>query len=173
MPDISLATVIGLSGAALGVCWPLMRTRAGMLGAQLAGGCCFVVHFALIAAWTAASINVLAAFQAAAAIPLGNRPGFRLIYIATVPLIAIAVAATWHGLPSAFAGLSVLMISIARYQLDVIRFRQMMLIGMALWLAHDLLVWSVPGMLSDLFSIMSIVWMLIWNSDRSRSLVQP
>jgi hypothetical protein len=162
----SFATLIGLTGAALGACWPLMRTRSGMLALQLASGCCFIVHFALIEAATASAINVLAALQAAAAIPLGHRPGFRLVYLATAPPIAVAVLATWQGFSSVFAGLAAVMISIGRYQLNVTAFRRLMLVGMSCWLAHDVLVWSVPGMLSDLFAIASSIWMLVGKGAR-------
>lgn len=140
---------IGLIGSAGGMAWPLFRTRAGMLVAQLVANLAFTVHFLLLEAATAAVMNGLSALQVGAALPLGQRPAFRWLYLAVLPLIAVALAVTWNGLPSLFAAAGAALISIGRYQTNVLRFRVLMTVALPLWLGHNALVGSVPGMLSD------------------------
>jgi hypothetical protein len=52
------------------------------------------VHYAGIGALTGGVMALLAGAQALAAIPLGSRPGFRFVYLLTLPLIVAAVVAT-------------------------------------------------------------------------------
>lgn len=153
MPDIPsaelLAPIVGFAGTAAGMGWALFRGRVAMLAVQLAASVLFALHFALLGAATGSLMNVLAAVQAAAAIPLGTRPGFRYVYLAVLPLIATGLAATWHGVPSAFAAAGLAFVSLGRYQTDVRLFRLCMAVALPCWFGHNLLVMSVPGMLSD------------------------
>lgn len=144
------AQAIGLLGLAGGATWPLFPTRAGMLLAQLAAGMCFAVHFLLLGAETAAALNLLSAVQAGIALPLGERPLFRRLYLAMLVPIAAILVFTWTGLPSLFAAGAAAMISIARYQTNVLRFRGVTLLALPLWFVHNAMVGSVPGMISDL-----------------------
>ncbi len=156
-----LAQGIGLAGSAGGMCWPLFRSRLGMLLAQLATNLCFALHYALLDAGTGCAMNLLAAAQVGAAIPLGTRPGFRLVYLAVLPFIAAGVALTWNGLPSAFAAAGFALVSVARYQLDVWRFRLIMAVALPFWFGHNVLVASVPGMLSDVVGMALNLAMLV------------
>jgi len=144
-----LAQGIGLAGTACGMSWPLFRSRLGLLLGQLATNLCFALHYALLGAGTGCAMNLLAAAQVAAAVPLGTRPGFRLVYLAVLPVIAAGVALTWNGVPSAFAALGFGFVSLARYQTAVRPFRLAMAAAIPCWFGHNLLVGSVPGMLSD------------------------
>lgn len=148
-----LAQAIGLVGAAAGMSWALFRSRFGMLMAQLVAGVAFAGHFALLGATTGAVMNVLATFQVAAAIPLGTRPGFRIVYLALLPLIAVAALLTWSGVPSLFAALGFAFVSLSRYQVSVVPFRLFMAVALPCWFGHNLLVGSVPGMISDVVGL--------------------
>jgi hypothetical protein len=114
----------------------------------------------MIGATTGASMTALACLQALAAIPLGTRPGFRIVYLAILPVIAAAMLASWHGLPSFFAALGLALTSVGRYQLDAGRFRTLILSSIPAWSAHNLLVGSVPGLCSDAMTLASGVWMM-------------
>jgi len=129
--------------------WALLRGRVAMLAVQLAASLLFALHFALLGALTGSLMNVLATVQAAAAIPLGTRPGFRFVYLAVLPLIAAGLVATWQGVPSAFAAAGLSFVSLGRYQTDVRLFRLCMALALPCWFGHNVLVMSVPGMLSD------------------------
>ncbi|WP_051340732.1 YgjV family protein [Azospirillum halopraeferens] len=144
-----VAQGIGLLGTACGMAWPAFRTRTGILLAQLATNLFFTVHLLMLGAATGALMNGLSAVQVAAAIPLGTRPGFRLVYLAVLPVIAAASALTWQGLPSLFAALGMALVSLSRYQTDVWRLRLIMMVAFPCWFAHNLLVGSLPGMMSD------------------------
>lgn len=144
-----LALSLGLSGVALNVLWPQMKSRGGMLVVQAISGLCFLSHYALIGALTGSLMNLLATLQALAAIPLGTRPGFRVIYLLTLPAIALGLALSWTGLPSVMAALGMAGISLGRYQLRVLRFRTILMVTIPFWVAHNLLVGSLPGLMSD------------------------
>jgi hypothetical protein len=152
------AMLLGLAGVLLNILWPLRRGRRVMLLLQGASGLCFLSHYALIGALTGSTMNGLAALQALAAIPLGTRPGFRTVYLLTLPAIAIGLALTWMGWPSAFAALGMAGISLGRYQTKVLPFRLILLLTIPFWVGHNLLVGSLPGLLSDtLVSVSSVV----------------
>lgn len=152
---------IGLAGTAAGMSWPLFRGRLGMLLAQFATNLCFALHYALLGAETGSVMNLLAAAQVAAAIPLGTRPGFRLVYLAVLPFIAAGVVLTWNGVPSAFAALGFAFVSLARYQTDVRLFRLVMAVAIPFWFGHNLAVASVPGMVADVVGMTLNLAMLL------------
>jgi hypothetical protein len=166
--DIGLpAIVLGAGGIACNFMWPLFRRREAMLGAQATACAFFTAHYALIGASTGATMTTLAGMQALAAIPLGSRPGFRVVYLATLPLIAAAMLTSWHGLPSFFAALGLALTSVGRYQLDVKLFRTLILTSIPAWSVHNVLVGSIPGLCSDAVTLASGVWMLMATSERS------
>ncbi|MFA7332051.1 MAG: YgjV family protein [Candidatus Delongbacteria bacterium] len=159
-----IAMLLGLTGVALNLLWPLLRGRRKMLVLQALSGLCFLLHYALIEAWTGSLMNGLATLQALAAIPLGTRPGFRVAYLLTLPAIALGLALTWMGWPSVFASLGMAGISLGRYQTRVLPFRLILLLTIPFWTGHNLLVGSLPGLLSDaLVSVSSLVglWILV------------
>ncbi|MCA9787436.1 MAG: YgjV family protein, partial [Candidatus Cloacimonetes bacterium] len=102
-----------------------------------------------------------------AAIPLGLRPGFRMAYLLTLPLIATALLLSWQGWPSIFAALAMAGLSLGRYQVNVLVFRIILLATIPCWVAHNLLVGSLPGLFSDaLVSTASIIG--LWQHRRRR-----
>jgi len=134
---------------ALNVAWPQLRARRPMLLIQAVSGLCFVLHYALIGAFTGSLMNALAMLQALAAIPLGEKPGFRVVYLLTLPAIALGLAFTWNGWPSVFASLGMAGIAVGRYQTRVLPFRIILVSTVPFWTGHNLLVGSLPGLLSD------------------------
>ena len=151
LPDpTSPATLLGFAGIALNFLWPLLQGRRSMLAVQVLSGSCFVGHYALLGAATGSVMNLLAVIQALVAIPLGQRPGFRHLYLLTLPFIAVGVVLSWMGWPSLWAALAMTGTSIGRYQTRVLYFRLILLASIPCWTAHNWLVGSVPGLLSDL-----------------------
>lgn len=157
----SMAQLLGFCGTLGGMLWPFFRSRTGMLLVQLVPCLCFALHFAMVGAPTAAVLNGLAALQVAAALAVGSRPAFRIAYLLILPVIAVVMAFTWTGLPSAFAAAGMALISLARYQTQVARFRGTMLVALPCWFVHNSLVGSVPGMISDVTGIVVNAWMLL------------
>ncbi|PWC75783.1 YgjV family protein [Azospirillum sp. TSH64] len=172
----SLAQLVGFCGMLGGMLWPLFRSRTGMLLVQLVPCLCFALHFAMVGSPTAAALNGLAALQVMAALAIGGRPAFRIAYLLILPVIATVMALTWSGLPSAFAAAGMALISLARYQTQVARFRGTMLVALPCWFVHNSLVGSVPGMISDVTGIVVNGWMLLRGTGMaasSASIVTP
>jgi hypothetical protein len=147
--EAPVANAFGVLGAVCGAIWPLFRTRRSMLLVQSLIAAGISVHYILLGAYTGAMVNMLAGLQALAAIPLGHRPEFRKVYLLTLPLLAVGVAATWSGLPSVFAACGMALVSLGRYQIDTMRFRLLLFASIPFWMGHNALVWSVPGLISD------------------------
>lgn len=147
------ANAIGAVAALLGGFWPLFKTRIGMLWAHAAIHVGMSMHFFLLGALSGSLMNALGLGQVLAAIPLGTRPGFKKIYIAYLPIIALGAAYTWNGPESLFAAGGLAMLSLARFQTDVMRFRVLILGAIASWTAYDLLVMSIPALTLDALSL--------------------
>lgn len=162
------AQISGVFAAASGMTWAMFRSRTGMLATQAAAGFFFAIHYFLIGATTAAAMNILAGAQAGAAIPLGENPRFRVVYVALLPLIAIGVVLTWSGGPSAAAAAATVLISLARYQTAVIPFRWFMAAALPCWFIHNIWVFSVPGMLSDVCG-MTVNAAMLWRALREKA----
>lgn len=146
---VDLPNALGYAGTATGMMWPLCRGRTSILIAQIVSNILFTLHYLMLGADTGAALSVLSVLQAAAAIPLGERPGFRYVYLATLPVIAGTLALTWNGAPSVFASLGTALVSLGRYQTDIYRMRLVLFAAGPGWFIHNLIVWSVPGMTTD------------------------
>jgi hypothetical protein len=162
------ANLLGACGILANFAWPLFHRRESMLAAQATGCVFFTAHFVLIDATTGAVMATLAGVQALLAIPLGARPGFRVVYLLTLPITAAALAVTWHGLPSLFAAIGLTLTSVGRYQIVVMRFRTLILASIPAWTLHNFLVGSIPGLLSDAFTLASGGWVLLSAYRRGR-----
>ncbi len=160
---------IGMLGAAFAILWPLCRTRTSMLLMQSGVAVFFALHYVLEGAVTGAVMNGLGLAQGLLAIPLGDKPLFRVAYLATLPLIAFVLVMTWAGAPSAFAAVGFAMISLGRYQLSTVRFRMFLLIAIPCWMLHNASVGSVPGLIADTFALGTSAWMLRRDLQRERA----
>ncbi|CAO3414891.1 YgjV family protein [Azospirillum endophyticum] len=167
------AQLLGFCGTLGGMLWPFFRSRAGMLLVQLVPCLCFSLHFAMVGAQTGAALNGLAALQVLAALAIGTRPAFRIVYLLILPVIAAVMAVTWTGLPSAFAAAGMALISLARYQTRVALFRGTMLLALPCWFVHNSLVGSLPAMISDLTGIAVNAWMLLRGNGVAPSSATP
>ena len=177
MLDILLAhpaaNLVGVVCVGLGATWPLYKTRRGVLWAQAAVHVAFSTHFFLLGAYTGSVMNALGLGQALAAIPLGKRPGFKIIYILTLPLIATGAVLTWQGLPSVFSALGLALFSLARYQTDTLPMRILMMLGIVGWTMHDILVLSIPGLTADALSFATSVWMIRIERRLAKAQTEP
>ncbi len=145
----TLALALGLFGAFMNVVWPLFPRRTAMLAAQMGVSVSFAAHYGLTGASTGAVMNVLALAQAGLAIPLAGRPGFRIAYLLTLPVIAAVLWTTWSGAASACAAVGFALISVGRYQLRAVPFRALLLLAVIPWVGHNWIVGSVPGLVAD------------------------
>lgn len=147
------ANAVGAVCAVLGAIWPLFKTRNAMLWAHAVIHVGMCLHFFLLGALSGSLMNALGLGQTLAAIPLGTKPGFKKIYIAYLPVIAMGAAYTWVGTVSLFAAGGLAMLSLARYQTDVMKFRVLILGAIASWTVYDVMVMSIPGLALDSLSL--------------------
>lgn len=165
--------LLGLTGVAFNIGWPFFRGRTAMLLAQAAGCFAFAAHYLLLGAHTGGLMVTLAGVQALVAIPVGTDPRFRMTYLAILPVIAATMALSWMGVPSAFAAAAMAVVSLGRYQTNVVRFRVLMLACIPFWVGHNILVGSIPGLLSDALSFSAGAWMLYVTLRRAPGAAVP
>lgn len=76
------------------------------------------------------------------------------------------MVATWRGPASAFAALASALSSLGRYQQQVLRFRGLILASVPCWMAHNLLVGSLPGLTADILFAFTGGW-AFWAAWRA------
>jgi hypothetical protein len=155
----SLAAIFGFAGVAANVTWPLMRRRSGLLAWQAMACSLMFLHFALLGAQTGALIMLVAGLQALLAIPLGKSPKFKRIYVASLVFTRIVCYLTWQGPQSVFSSLALAIVCVANFQLNQVHQRTMLLTAIFAWVAHNILVNSIPGLISNAlaFSVSSLM----------------
>jgi Bacterial inner membrane protein len=164
----------GAAGAGLAamVClavWPLFRRRSTMLMTYIGNNLGFAAHYALLGQWTAVAMNGLMAVQTVVAIWLVRRPRLRWVYYGLMPVLAGGSFVTWQGLPSFLAAAATTLSTIGRMQANEATLRAWLLASMPFWMAHDLIVGSLPGLIADLLSLATGVMMLLINSPALRT----
>jgi hypothetical protein len=147
------AFTFGMMGMTCLAAWPLFSSRRTMLTAYIGNNLAFILHYGLLGCWTASTMNVLLAMQTLVAIRIDDNPRYRQLYYALMFVLAGLVFMTWDGLPSVFAATATAFSTLGRMQRHEIALRTLMLAAMPCWLAHDLIVSSLPGLSADILSI--------------------
>jgi Bacterial inner membrane protein len=168
----SLAAVFGYAGIAANVTWTLMHKRSKLLAWQAVACGLMLMHFALLGAQTGALIMLVAGVQAVLAIPLGKSPKFKRIYIASLVLTPMVCYLTWQGPQSVFSSLALAIVCVANFQLNQVYQRTLLLSAIFAWVAHNLLVSSFPGLISNAlaFCISSIMLFKVMKQEKSNAL---
>jgi Bacterial inner membrane protein len=99
--------------------------------------------------------------QTVVAIWLVRFPRLRWAYYALMPAMGGASLVTWHGLPSIFAAAATVLSTIGRMQSNGVVLRILLLASTPCWMAHDLAVASLPGLVADLLSMATGATMLL------------
>lgn len=157
----SPATLFGFAGVAANLTWPLMKTRRALLPWQAAACALMLTHFELLGAHTGALIMLVAGVQALLAIPLGSSPGFKRIYLMSLLLTPLVCYFSWQGVQSVFSSLALAIVCIANFQLDQVRQRAMLITAIFAWVAHNLIVGSLPGLIFNALAFMVSAFMLL------------
>lgn len=171
-----LACAAGLFGMFCLAIFPLFHARSMMLSVYICNNLAFVAHYGLLHEWTAAAMNGLMAVQTLVAIRIAEARRYRWTYYLLMALLAVMVAVTWQGLPSAFAGLATAFSTLGRMQNRELSLRLLMLMAMPCWLVHDIIVASMPGFTADLLSIGVGLYMLYqrcWRGVSPARLMAP
>ncbi len=155
----------GLIGIVCLASWPLFRARRAMLTTYIGSNLAFVVHYALLGHWTAVAMNGVMALQTLAAMYLVERPRLRWVYYLLMPALAGGSLITSHGLPSLLAGVAATISAVGRVQINQIYLRAWLLTSAVTWLAHDVVVGSLPGLTAHILSMTTGAVMLLLRSS--------
>ena len=141
----------------------------------------FMFHYFLLGQWTAVAMNGVMALQTAVAMHLVERPRLRWVYYSLIPALAVVIPITWHGLPSLLAGFAAALSAVGRLQVNERYLRIWLLTSATVWLGHDFIVGSLPGMVADILSMTTGAAMLLlqpsgsscWDHQPPRLAVPP
>jgi hypothetical protein len=165
------ATTAGLVAMVCYAAWPLCGSRSTILAAYVANNLAFMLHYALLGHWTAVAMNSILALQTVGAMRLVTRPRLRWVYYALMPVVAFGSLITWQGVPSLLAGVAATLSTLGRMQTNERFLRLWLLASAPFWLAHDVIVMSLPGQAADVLSMASGAMMLAKRSPMIRSLL--
>jgi len=126
-----------------------------MLTTYIANNLAFMLHYALLDQWTAVSMNGILAVQTVVAMRLVTSPHLRLVYYALMPVLAFVSLITWQGVPSLLAGAAAALSTLGRMQTNDGSLRLWLLASAPFWMAHDVVVGSLPGQVADILSMTS------------------
>lgn len=151
--DDPAAAAAGFAGMACFAAWPLFRRRSTMLMTYIGNNLAFALHYGLLGQWTAVLMNGVMGAQTVVAIWLVRMPRLRWAYYAFMPALGGASLVTWHGAPSVLAAAATALSTIGRMQRNEVVLRMLLLAATPCWIAHDLMVGSLPGLAADILSM--------------------
>ncbi|HZF76192.1 MAG TPA: YgjV family protein [Acetobacteraceae bacterium] len=168
-----LAQLAGFGGVAASCLWSFLPTRRLMIAGQMTGAVCFAAHWGLSGNMTAMVLTGLLLAVAGLSLFLDGPAGslqVRLVragYVAALLPVVLATVLTWAGPESAFAAMGTAMGCYARWLTDAGRHRNVLLLSSVPWMAHNLIVLSVPGLLADVICLSRAAW-LRWGGRLPR-----
>lgn len=134
-----LTLLTGAGAILFMTCGPALRSRNGILLAQLGASACFVGHYWSLGILAASAVSALGLVQTGAAIFAGQSTSMnRLGYVLILLMIASGLW-LWQGPISALSVTAMSLIALGRMQCDELRLRLLLLLGSAIWIAHDLI----------------------------------
>lgn len=143
--DIPLAAVFGTAGLASQLTWPMLRTRNAILTLQFGMAASYATQYALMGAWSGATVCTIGATQTLIALAAGNRPWLRWLGLVFIPLVGAISVATWSGATSLFAMTACCLVMAGRMQRDTLRMRCFLLAASPFGIAYDLTVGAAPA----------------------------
>jgi hypothetical protein len=141
-----LSALFGCIGFLCLIVWPLFHARAVILSLQFSGAIFYGLHYALLGAWTGASMTALGASQTLIAFLFAGHPRARYASLAFLPMVAGMTWLTWSGAASLCAGTALFLIMLGRMQMDEIKLRVLMLSAAPFGMSYDVIVGSLPGL---------------------------
>lgn len=148
-----LAVFFGAAGLFCQLIWPLFRARKAIIAAQFGVGANYAIQYALLGAWSGAGVAGLGATQSLISYIAGDRQWLRRAAASVFLPAAVAISfATWSGLASLFALISVTLTMVGRLQCDTIRLRVFLLAAAPFGMGYDILVGALPALIGGISS---------------------
>ncbi len=168
----SLVTPVNCAGAAgigLGASWALFSRRSTVLACQATGAFAFALHFFLLGSLAGALMCLAGGAQSVAARLRLPRAVLLSFYAATLTLSAAIAFAASHGAATPCAVLGLACATIARIQQNTQRMRLIFLACTAAWTAHNILIGSLLGNVSDALTALGLFVGLWVHGDRRKA----
>lgn len=146
----------GIAGIGLGASWALFSRRSTVLICQATGAFAFALHFFLLGSPAGAVMCAAGGAQSVAARLRLPRATLLSFYGATLALSAAIALAAGRGVATPCAVLGLACATIGRIQRDIQRMRLIFLAGTAAWTAHNLLIGSRFGNVSDALTALGL-----------------
>ncbi len=166
----TISSAFGYAGVVANLIWPTLTRRTHLLMGQVIACGLMLTHFALLNAHSGAWIMGTAGLQALLAIPLGQSPRFKILYLLSLPLTPLICALTWQGPQSIFSSMALALVCVANFQLSPLRQRLWLITAIFAWITHNLLIASTAALVSNTFALGISTWMLIkiWRSKPAK-----
>lgn len=173
-----IAQILGIASMTMNILSFMQKSQKRIITMQLFGGALFTLNYLLLGSATGAMLNVAAVFRA---IVYSNKEKFHAEkkgwfygFCATFVLIYILTFAAFGKAPSrvnfAIELLPVVSMMIATYAFSLknaAQVRKLGLIYCPMWLVYNCFVFSIGGILCEIFSICSIL-VGMWRHDRKK-----
>ena len=157
---MEIASIFGFLGVLGNATWPLIKKRKWLLFGQIIACTLMFIHFILLGALTGAAVMFVAGLQASLAIPLEDNPKFKNIYLFSFLFIPLICFCTWHGYASIFSSLALAIFCLGNLQTDMKKLRTILLFCIFAWAGHNIIVSSVPGLLSNFIAGITSIFAL-------------
>jgi len=161
-----VAQAIGFVGLAFSLAHFQSKSREGMLRLQLVAGLFFSLHFVILGfsgvglvALSGAIMNFLVALRnwVFGKKRSWGKSNYWLYLFLMLPILAGVLLSWGFGILSALPALAVLIATFARWRDDVALIRYLSLPASALWLFYHIYVGSVPGLILEGLSLVSLI----------------
>lgn len=155
------AAAFGAAGLLCQLIWPVFHARRTIMTVQFGIGADYSLHYALLDAWSGAGVAGTGAIQSALAFFFGDRPWFRWVGLAFLPIVAAICYVTWTGPVTLLAFAAVSLIMVGRLQSDTLRLRVLLLAAAPFGAAYDVIVGAVPALVGGMVSAAVAAAMLV------------
>jgi hypothetical protein len=146
----------GVIAIALGFLSYQMKTQRGVILAQTATAVVFVIHFALIGAWTGMAMNIVSAIRSIAYY-YRNKKGSHDVVIPLIFTVIMAASGilTWTGWYSVFMLLGLVINTVCMSLYDADKVRKSILVSCPLVIIYDIFVLSYSGIVYESVAMVS------------------
>lgn len=159
----------GIAGICLGASWALFSRRSSVLACQATGAFAFALHFFLLGSPAGAVMCAAGGAQSVAARLRLSRTALLSFYGVTLALSAAIALAAGRGAATPCALLGLACATIGRVQRDIQRMRLIFLAGTAAWTAHNILIGSRLGNVSDALTALGLLVGLWLHGGRQKT----
>jgi hypothetical protein len=155
------AAAFGAMGLLCQLIWPVFHARRTIMTVQFGIGADYSLHYALLDAWSGAGVAGTGATQSALAFFFGDRPWFRWVGLAFLPVVVAICYVTWSGPATLFAFAAVTLIMVGRLQSDTLRLRILLLAAAPFGIGYDIVVGAAPALVGGIVSATIATAMLV------------